>query len=61
MKLDRFLMIVWSAGGCKSTKMRENQCKKSMRILACEKMQTKKGGIINVAILAGIMGAKKTS
>ena len=26
-----------------------------------EKMQTKKGGIINVAILAGIMGAKKTS
>ena len=26
-----------------------------------EKMQTKKGGITNVAILAGIMGAKKTS
>ena len=26
-----------------------------------EKMQTKKGEIINVAILAGIMGAKKTS
>ena len=26
-----------------------------------EKMQTKKGGITSVAILAGIMGAKKTS
>ena len=26
-----------------------------------EKMQTKKGGITNAAILAGIMGAKKTS
>ena len=26
-----------------------------------QKLQTKKGGVINVAILAGIMGAKKTS